>query len=636
MLKVEGLTRPGVLTDCSFEVRAGEIVGFAGLIGAGRTELARAVFAADPISDGRIELDGHELKLRSPSDAIAAGIGYLTEDRKGDGLAMQLSVAHNITLARIPGRGIWINRRAEHDAAERRREQLDIRTPSLSRPVEALSGGTQQKVVVARWLETEARVLFFDEPSRGIDVGAKAEMFKLMGELAANGRAIVMISSYLPELINMCDRIVVIRDGRTVGELNRNEFDEERIMALASGVEREDCMSTHAAPRPVALRLPGGLRDRLQDVVSQLAAAGGLIVVVIALAIASPYFLTGNNLFNIGVQVSVVAIIAVGQTLVILTAGIDLSVGSVAGLGGILGTMAIAKAGFPIVPGIIIGVLAGAAIGLVNGLLITQMKLPPFIATLGMLGVARGLTFIVGGENAVYGLPANFRLFGEGQIGPIPMPLLYLIVIAVDRLRRSSAGPSSAATPTRSAPTRRPRGCRASALNRYLIAVYVISAALAGFGGMIAASLVHSGQPNYGVGLELNVIAACVIGGASLFGGVGTIGGTLIGAFLMAVITNGVRAAQHHPVLPAGDHRRDHLAGGVVGPGPPAPAVGGLRAGRAPERRRRRARRRRPVRNAAPRPRRAPRSPSRRRDAPWSRTTKPRSPSRRRRRSTWR
>jgi len=299
-------------------------------------------------------------------------------------------------------------------------------------------------------------------------------------------------------------------------------------------------MSTHAAQRraPVAFKLPGGLRDRMQDVVSQLAAAGGLIVVFIALTFASPYFLTGNNLFNIGVQVSVVAIIAVGQTLVILTAGIDLSVGSVAGLGGILGTMAIAKAGFPIVPGIIVGVLTGAVIGLVNGLLVTQMRLPPFIATLGMLGVARGLTFIVGGENAVYGLPDNFRLFGEGQIGPIPMPILYLIVIAgigYVVLSRTKLGRYAYAIGSNEEAAR----LSGIALNRYLIAVYVISASLAGFGGMIAASLVHSGQPNYGVGLELNVIAACVIGGASLFGGVGTIGGTLIGAFLMAVITNG-------------------------------------------------------------------------------------------------
>jgi ribose transport system permease protein len=300
-------------------------------------------------------------------------------------------------------------------------------------------------------------------------------------------------------------------------------------------------MSTHAGASPRAgmnFGLPDRVRDRMQDIVSQLAAAGGLIIVAILLTIASPYFLTANNLFNIGVQVSIVAIIAVGETMVILTGGIDLSVGSVAGLGGILGTMAIAKAGLPIPLGILIAVLAGAFIGFVNGLLVTQMKLPPFIATLGMLGVVGGLTFIVGGENAVYGLPSSFRLFGEGQIGPIPMPILYLIVIAVAGhviLSRTKLGRYAYAIGSNEEAAR----LSGIPLNRYLIVIYMIPAALAGFGGMIAASLVHSGQPNYGVGLELNVIAACVIGGASLFGGVGTIGGTMIGAFLMAVITNG-------------------------------------------------------------------------------------------------
>lgn len=300
-------------------------------------------------------------------------------------------------------------------------------------------------------------------------------------------------------------------------------------------------MSTHAGapPRPAATpRVPEAVRDRLSDVVSQLAAAGMLIVIFVALSIASPYFLTSNNLFNIGVQVSIVAIVAIGQTFVILTAGIDLSVGSVAGFAGVLGTMAIAKAGFPIIPGIIIGVLVGAAVGLVNGALVTQMRLPPFIATLGMLGVARGLTFIVGGENAVYGLPKSFRLFGEGQLGPIPMPLVYLIVIAIGAhliLSRSKLGRYAYAIGSNEEAAR----ISGIPINRYKLAVYTICAALAGFGGMIAASLVHSGQPNYGIGLELNAIAACVIGGASLFGGVGTIGGTLIGAFLMTVITNG-------------------------------------------------------------------------------------------------
>ena len=300
-------------------------------------------------------------------------------------------------------------------------------------------------------------------------------------------------------------------------------------------------MSTHT-PAPLrsvtTLRVPEAVRGRMSDVVSQLAAAAVLVVVFVALSIASPYFLTSNNLFNIGVQVSIVAIVAVGMTFVILTAGIDLSVGSVAGLSGVLGTMAIANAGLPIFVGIIVGVLVGAAVGLVNGLLITQMRLPPFIATLGMLGVARGLTFIVGGENAVYGLPSSFRLFGEGQLGPIPLPLLYLIVIAVAAhliLSRTKLGRYAYAIGSNEQAAR----LSGIPINRYKLAVYMISAALAGFGGMIAASLVHSGQPNYGIGLELNAIAACVIGGASLFGGVGTIGGTLIGAFLMTVITNG-------------------------------------------------------------------------------------------------
>ena len=170
------------------------------------------------------------------------------------------------------------------------------------------------------------------------------------------------------------------------------------------------------------LRLPEGMRDRLNDVVSQLAAAAGLIVLFIALSIASPYFLTANNLFNVCVQIAVVAIIAVGQTMVILTAGIDLSVGSVAGLSGVMGTMAMSSWGMPMPIGILVGVAVGALAGVVNGLLITQAKLPPFIATLGMMGVARGLTFIVSGAVAIYGLPSSFRNVGEGQIGPIPTP----------------------------------------------------------------------------------------------------------------------------------------------------------------------------------------------------------------------
>ncbi len=237
VLRAEGITRGHVLKDCSFEVRAGEILGFAGLVGAGRTELARAVFGADRIDSGTIELDGRKLHIRGPQNAIDAGIGYLTEDRKGEGLALQLGVDQNITLAHLPTRFGFINLAEERRIARRRRDELNIRTPSIRRRVQVLSGGNQQKVVVARWLEARARVLFFDEPARGIDVGAKAEMFGLIEDLAKEGRATVMISSYLPELLNMCDRILVMHEGEVAGVIPREEFSEERVMALAAGME---------------------------------------------------------------------------------------------------------------------------------------------------------------------------------------------------------------------------------------------------------------------------------------------------------------------------------------------------------------------------------------------------------------
>jgi len=233
VLTVRGLSSAAV-HDCSLEVRAGEVVGLAGLVGAGRTELARAVFGADRAT-GTVEVDGRPVRLGSPRAAVAAGIGYLTEDRKREGLAMQLPIDQNITMANLPSLGGFLRLGRERATAQRRAGELDIRTPSLKRKVQLLSGGNQQKVVVAKWLETHARALLFDEPARGVDVVAKAELFGLIGELAAAGRAILLISSYLPELLNMCDRILVMREGRIVGELPRSEFSEEAVVALATG-----------------------------------------------------------------------------------------------------------------------------------------------------------------------------------------------------------------------------------------------------------------------------------------------------------------------------------------------------------------------------------------------------------------
>jgi ribose transport system permease protein len=282
----------------------------------------------------------------------------------------------------------------------------------------------------------------------------------------------------------------------------------------------------------------GALRERLSDVVSQLAAAVALIVVFIFLSIASPVFLSADNLFNVGAQTAVVAVIAIGMTLVIITAGIDLSVGSVAALSGVVGVMMMANLGLPVPLAIIGGTLVGALAGLVNGLLVSVAGLAPFIATLGMLTVARGLVYIVTNAQAIFGAPDSFRLLGQGVIGPIPIPILVIVVVAVAGyivLSRTRLGRYAYAMGSNLEAAR----LSGIPVRRYLTSVYVISGALAGFGGMIAASRVNSGQPNFGIGLELDVIAAAVIGGASLFGGQGTVLGTLIGAFLIALIRNG-------------------------------------------------------------------------------------------------
>ncbi|QBD76369.1 ABC transporter permease [Ktedonosporobacter rubrisoli] len=277
---------------------------------------------------------------------------------------------------------------------------------------------------------------------------------------------------------------------------------------------------------------------RLADAAAQLAAAGALIIVSLCLSLVSPVFLTFNNLFNIVAQTAVTAVIAIGMTFVIITAGIDLSVGSTAALGGMLGTLMMSHTGLSWPLAVVGGALIGGVIGLGNGLLITGAGLNPFIATLGMMSVARGLTYLTTNAVGVYGLPGDFGLLGQGLIDNIPIPLVILVIVAILAhllLTRTRLGRYTYAIGSNQEAAR----LSGIPIGRYLIAIYVLQGLLAGFAGMIASSRVVSGQPNFGVGLELDVIAATVIGGASLFGGQGTIIGTLIGAFLIAVIRNG-------------------------------------------------------------------------------------------------
>ncbi len=238
ILEVRNLSREGVFQDVSFDLHRGEILGFAGLMGAGRTEVARAIFGADQTSAGTVHLFGQEVHIRSPRDAIRHGIAYLSEDRKGHGLALEMPLAANITMANVDAitdRLGFLRFADEVAAAEKYVKALDIKTPSIRQIVKNLSGGNQQKVVIAKWLFRNSRLLFFDEPTRGIDVGAKYAIYEMLDRFAAQGIGVVLITSELPEVLGMTDRVVVFHEGRVAGVLETRRSNQEEIIQHASG-----------------------------------------------------------------------------------------------------------------------------------------------------------------------------------------------------------------------------------------------------------------------------------------------------------------------------------------------------------------------------------------------------------------
>lgn len=236
VLKCENLNRGKAVKDVSFELRKGEILGFSGLMGAGRTEVARLIFGADKKDSGKIFINGKEVSINTPQDAVAHGIGYLSEDRKRYGLIVDKSVEENTVISSLNDfvKGIFIDKAKSKEVSQKYVESLKTKTPSVSQLVKKLSGGNQQKVVIAKWLVRNSDILIFDEPTRGIDVGAKSEIYALMERLAKEGKSIIMISSELPEVLRMSDRVIVMCEGRITGILDIAEANQEVIMQSAT------------------------------------------------------------------------------------------------------------------------------------------------------------------------------------------------------------------------------------------------------------------------------------------------------------------------------------------------------------------------------------------------------------------
>ena len=416
-LEARSLSHAGVVRDVSFGLRRGEVLGLAGLLGAGRSELARILFGLEPCARGEVWLDGQPLR-GGPRQRIARGLAFLTDDRRADGLCLEASLADNIALASLRDRVHTIFRlvrTADHFAAVAAMRQAVRLTVSArdQQPVTTLSGGNQQKVVLAKWLLARPRVLILDEPTRGIDVGAKQEIYQLIVDLADRGSSVLLISSELEELIGLCDRILVMSGGEIRDCLRREEFDCERILR-------------HCAETAVAESRRIEMKRFSSLAVNQLPLLLFLAVVAV-FGWLSPQFLSPANFLNILVQASSSAIVAIGVTFVLLTAGVDLSVGAIMFLAVALGGK-LARMDAPLWQ--ICGVIGatGLLFGGLNAVLVARVRLTPFIVTLATLYVGRGLALRIT-ETRAMNMPDSILQLNTARVAGVPLPIIVFLVV---------------------------------------------------------------------------------------------------------------------------------------------------------------------------------------------------------------
>ena len=451
-LEVKNLGRKDVFQKVSFQVHKGEIFGLAGMVGAGRSEIVETLFGLARANEGEIILDGKPIKIRSVKDAIQNGIAMVTEDRRTYGFVGVRSISDNIILPNgdlFAKGGIWDKKKVQQKVAKICK-RLSVKAPDANTLVGNLSGGNQQKVVLAKWLVRNIKLLILDEPTRGIDVGAKQEIYSLITEFAEQGLAIILISSDMPEVLSMSHRVGVVGGGKMLGILDRNE-------------------------------------------------------------------------------------ISCGETMLIVSGMIDLSAGFLCTTSACVSAGVLASTGH-LSLALLVGIVIGCVCGWINGFLITYYKLQPFIATLAMTYVLKGIVQIYTNGQTIGGVN-KARFLGHGSILGIPVPVLIMLlsVIVIAVLMKSTKfgtyiyaiGGNEQATIASGINT-----------NRTKRLIFTLSGALTGLAGVVLMARLMAGMPSVGEGYEFDAITAVIVGGTSFLGGIGTVTGALIGSIIVGLINN--------------------------------------------------------------------------------------------------
>jgi ribose transport system ATP-binding protein len=537
LLETYGLSGPR-FHDVTLQVRSGEIVGLAGVEGNGQGQFLRALAGLLP-SHGSLTVRGEVVSLSDPTGAHTSGLVFMPGDRQAEGVFLELSVRENVSplvLNRIARHGI-VRRAAESQVVAREIEQLAIKTPSPETPVSALSGGNQQKVVFARALLAQPTVLLADEPTRGVDAGARLDIYQLLRGAADSGQAVVVLSSDVIELQGLCDRVHVFSRGTVVRELAGGDITEESITGAA--ITAAGPGTEHAAPPAQTARAARALRVR-RFVTGDYLPAAVLLLLILGLGIytsaSNGRFLTAINFQGMLLLASALALISFGQLIVLLTGAIDLSVGPLSGLVVVVFSFFAAdgQSTGRLVLGVLVVIGVALAVGLINSVLVRVFGIAAVLATLATYIAIQGESLALRPQPAGY-LRASVTDTLTKSWGWIPVAFLIVCALAIGAelvLRLTRAGLQLRAVGSDDTTAHR-LGAR---VNRTHIAAYLLCSLFAAAGGLMLASQVGVGDATVGVTYTLTSIAAVVLGGASIFGGRGSFIGALFGAVLLQEI----------------------------------------------------------------------------------------------------
>jgi rhamnose transport system ATP-binding protein len=560
VVSVSGLSGAGFVEDVSFEVRAGEILGFFGLVGAGRSEVAQMLFGITLPDQGEIRLNNQVVRLRSSRDAMRLGISLVPEDRHQQGLVLPFAIRANETLPILGrlanGLGL-VNRVKENAIAQRFTGQMRVVASGVEQLTNTLSGGNQQKVLIGKWLIPAPRVLILDQPTRGVDVGAKAEIHRIISNLAAQGLAVILISDDAQEVIGMADRILVFRGGRIVAESGRASFDREAMLLAAAQAAREggegeaaderelvptETNRGRGRPRGRGRKVANGWVSKLMRV-RELGLVVALLLIGLGITLREPRFLDGANLEQVALSATLVCIVALGEALVIIARQIDLSVGA------IVATSAFVAADWlqqhpdgSIWVVFLIGCLVGGGLGAFNALLVTGFRIPAIVATLGTLAMYRGGVIVLAGGRQISAtvLPDSYGAIARAHFAGVPalvwLALLFTIGFGLAaRFTRTGRNFYALGSNQESA--------KFAGINerRHIALLFVLSGLLCGLVGVLWGARFGTVDAVIAPELHFQAISAVVVGGVSIFGGSGSVYGAALGAIIFAVLQNGIQ-----------------------------------------------------------------------------------------------